>query len=120
MAVARIVTFDATGRGQRRFEILYAALLLGAPKGARGLETIRREARVLDALDAISTPVDVPTTTGAPVPPRSVKPDAELVLAQPDFEILARYLDAVEWTPAASRDVIDAADWFNAAPRGEP
>jgi hypothetical protein len=115
--MTRVVTFDANSRGQRRFEILYAAILLGAPKGPRGLETIRREARVLDALDAISTPVDAPTA--GPVPPRSVTPDATLVLAQPDFEILARYLEAVEWTPAASRDVIDAADWLSAATRGD-
>jgi hypothetical protein len=117
MALARVVTFERNGRGQRRFEILYAALLLGAPKGARGLETIRREARVLDALDAISAPVD--GAAPGPVPPRSVTPDAELVLAQPDFELLTRYLDAVEWTPAASRDVVDAADWLSAASRGE-
>jgi hypothetical protein len=118
MAFARVVTFEVNGRGQRRFEILYAAILLGAPKGARGLETIRREARVLDALEAISTLVDVPNATG-PVPPRSVQPDAELVLAQPEFELLVRYLDAVEWTPAASRDVIDTADWLSAATRGD-
>jgi hypothetical protein len=117
MAFARVVTFEANGRGQRRFEILYAAILLGAPKGARGLETIRREARVLDALDAISTPADDPAT--GPIPARHVTPDADLVLAQPEFELLARYLDAVEWTPAASRDVVDAADWFSAATRGD-
>jgi hypothetical protein len=119
MAVQRVVTFETNGRSQRRFEILYAAVLLGAPKGARGLETIRREARVLDALDAISTPVDVDGAATGPIPPRHVTPDAALVLAQPEFEILARYLDAVEWTPAASRDVVDAADWLSAASRGE-
>jgi hypothetical protein len=118
MAFARVVTFDGNGRGQRRFDILYAAMLLGAPKGTRGLDTIRREARVLDALDAISTPVDVAAAPG-PIPQRHVTPDATLVLAQPEFELLARYLEAVEWAPFASRDVVDAADWLSAAPRGD-
>jgi hypothetical protein len=117
--MTRVVTFDGNGRSQKRFDILYAALLLGAPKGARGLDTIRREARVLDALDAISTPVD---TAAGPVPARHLKFDnAELVLClqQPEFELLTRYLEAVEWAPAAARDVVDAADWLSAATRGD-
>jgi hypothetical protein len=113
VAFARVLTFDANGRGQRRFEIVYAAILLGAPKGARGLETIRREARILDALDAIST-ADGAAGPG-PIPARQVTPGARLVLAQPECELVGRYLEAVEWAPAASRDVIDAADWVSAA-----
>jgi len=115
--MTRVVTFDGNGRSQRRFEILYAAILLGAPKGARGLDTIRREARVLDALDAISTPDD--DAPPAPVPARHLTADAELRLAQPEFDLLTRYLDAVEWAPAAARDVVDAADWLSAATRGD-
>lgn len=119
MAFARVVNFDGNGRGQKRFEILYAAILLGAPKGARGLETVRREARILDALDAISTAADAASASGLP-PLRHVQPGARLALAQPDFELLGRYLEAVEWTPAASRDVIDAADWWSAAAHEDP
>jgi hypothetical protein len=109
------LTFDSNGRGQRRFEIVYAAILLGAPKGARGLEAIRREARILDALDAVSVAdADAVPPAGA-VPARRVTPGARLVLAQPEFELVGRYLEAVEWAPVASRDVIDAADWVSAA-----
>lgn len=117
MAFARVLTFDGNGRGQRRFEIVYAAILLGAPKGARGLEAIRREARILDALDAISLGDSV--TGSAPVPARIVNPGARLVLAQPELDLVGRYLEAVEWAPVASRDVIDAADWVSAAATSE-
>jgi hypothetical protein len=114
VAFARVLTFDSNGRGQKRFEIVYAAILLGAPKGARGLEAIRREARILDALDAISVGDGQAGATG-PIPARRVTQGARLVLAQPEYELVGRYLEAVEWTPAASRDVIDAADWVSAA-----
>jgi hypothetical protein len=112
VAFARVLTFDSNRRGQSRFAILYAAVLLGAPKGARGLETIRREARILDALDAIS---DADAAAPGPVPARQVHPGARLVLTQPELELVGRYLEAVEWAPVASRDVIDAADWVSAA-----
>ena len=118
MAVARVITFDRNGRGQRRFEIFYAAILLGAPKAGRGLEVLRREARILDALDAISTAVD--GAAPGPVPPRHVTPAARLVLAQPEYDLLARYLEGVEWAPAASRDVVDAFDWLSAAATEDP
>jgi hypothetical protein len=113
VAFARVLTFDSNGHGQQRFMIVYAAILLGAPKGARGLEVIRREARILDALDAISV-ADAAAGPG-PVPARHVIPDARLTLSQPEFELVGRYLEAVEWTPAASRDVIDTVDWVSAA-----
>lgn len=112
MPLARVIQFEDL-KSQKRFEILYAALLLGAPKGGRGLEVLRREARILDALDAISTPD--PTAPAGPMPGRKVIAGRPLVLAQPELELLARYLEAVEWTPAASRDVVDAADWLSAA-----
>lgn len=119
MAITRILVFD-NGRSQKRFEVCYAAILLGAPKGAgRGLEALRREARILDALEGAST-VDPQAPPGAALPARIVTPGARLALAQPELELLARYLEAVEWAPVASRDVVDAADWLSAAAHEDP
>ncbi len=55
----RVLNFDpANGRSAKRFEMcLNAVLNAGDQKGTRDRETIRKEARLLDALDAISEPI---------------------------------------------------------------
>lgn len=113
--LVRVIAFDDDRRNQRRFDLYYAAVLLGAPKGPRGLEVIRREARILDALDAISDPS--PDAVGpGDVPRRVVQAGRALLLPQPECDLLTKYLDTAEWVPAVSRDVVDAADWLSAAP----
>lgn len=115
--LVRVIAFDDDRRNQRRFEIYYAAVLLGAPKGARGLEVIRREARVLDALDAISDLGTTPAPAAAgDVPRRLVQRGRALLLSQPEFDLLCTYLAGAEWVPLVARDVVDAADWLSAAP----
>jgi hypothetical protein len=113
--LVRVVAFDDSARNQRRFDLYYAAILLGAPKGVRGLEVIRREARVLDALDAISDPLTADAGPGD-VARRHVQAGRALLLSQPEFDLLTQYLAGAEWIPIVSRDVVDAADWLSAAP----
>lgn len=122
MPLVRVVAFEDVGRSQKRFELCYAAILLGAPKGApRGMDVLRREARLLDALDAISAPDPQAAPLADDVPRRLVMVPTSLALLQPDFDLLSKYLEAVAWAPIVARAVVDAADWLAAAPaRDDP
>jgi hypothetical protein len=112
----RVVSFkaDAT-KNQKRLELCYAAVVLGAPQAARGIDVIRREARLLDALDAISTPDTEGALMVNGLPKRSPQVDAVLTLDQPDWELLRRYVENTPWSPMAARDVVDVVDWLGAA-----
>lgn len=112
----RIITFKSGEvKSQKRFELLYGAMLLGGQQpGARGgIEVLRREARILDALDAISTPESGNEET------RSVVIDSVLSLQQPDFELLKKRLEEAPWLPKIARNVVDAVDWLGTAAEKE-
>jgi len=118
----RVVTFK-TGetKNQHRFEVLYGAIVAGGqtPSRGSGIEVLRKEARILDALDAISDPPTSssqtrPLPNGEPT--RAVQNGCELVLAQPEHELLKKRLEEGLWSPRAARDVVDCIDWFSAAP----
>lgn len=114
----RVLTFDDTPRSQKRFELLYGAILVGGADGQRkgGIETIRREARILDALDARSVVNDDPKAPPFPSnePARLVQTGA-LTLEQADFEILLQRMKDTPWLPKIARDVVDTVDWLTTA-----
>lgn len=115
--MTRILTFDGE-KGARRFELLRLALLsAGDGKGERTRETIRKEARLLNALDTVSEPSPTETDTEA----RALIAGSETIaaitvtLAQDDFELLTKYGDTTPWVPRAARDAVDLQDWLSAA-----
>lgn len=117
----RVLTFDDSARSQKRFELLYSAILMGGSDGQRkgGIEMIRREARMLDALDAGSVLNDDPKAAPFPSnePPRLVRPGA-VKLDQPDFDVLLQRVKDTPWLPKFARDVVNTVDWLTAAPEG--
>jgi hypothetical protein len=83
----------------------------GDGKGERTPVTIRKEARLQDALEPISDP----PSNGGPST-RTLKPDgATITVSQEDFELLQQYSEKTPWNPAASRDVCDLWDWLSTA-----
>ncbi len=105
----RTITFGDEAKSQQRFELFQAAILNGGAAGQRGgIEILRREAKLLDAFDAISDPA-------GDEKPRRVRDGAQLVLEQADFDVLKKRMEEAPWAPAASRGVIDALDWLSAA-----
>lgn len=106
----RRLTFIDDARGAYLFKRMYEGMLLGGGQGARGIDAIRREARILDALDAISDPEDTPRG-----PERTVKPDAVLELDQVDFAVLESHVAKAPWLPVAARQIVDLVDWLSAA-----
>ena len=115
MTVIRILDFDGE-RGAQRFLLLRTALLqAGDGKGERSAPTIRKEARLLDALDAISDPTG-PSSNGGD-PDRILREACNLEISQEDFELLQQYAEKTPWTPRAARQAVDLWDWLSAAER---
>lgn len=117
----RVVTFKTgdEAKNQQRFELLYSAILAGGstPSRGSGIDMLRKEARLLDALDAISDEDGAKTTRPLPTGDhaRLVRTDAELVLSQPEHELLKKRLEDGPWSPGAARAVVDCADWLGSA-----
>lgn len=119
--MTRVLTFTGD-KAEMRFQMLRTAILTGGDgKGERTRAILRKEARLLDALDAISDPPasDVPdhearvlNTTGGR--------GTTITLTQEDFDLLSTYVDKTPWTPRASRDAVDVQDWLSAAEKVEP
>jgi hypothetical protein len=107
---------DFTGlKGAKRFELIRLALLsAGDGKGERTRETLRKEARLLDALDTVSRAVKSETDPDARQ--LDILLDAPTVtIAQDDFDLLSQYVDKTPWIPRAARDAVDCQDWLSAA-----
>ena len=107
----RRLEFDDTEKSQQRFKRLYEGLLSGGGE-RKNIEVIRREARVLDALDAVSDPEE--TAHGLQ---RAVRPGAVVELDQADFALLEQYVSNTSWLPVVSRQIVDLVDWMSAAQR---
>lgn len=112
--MTRVLDF-AGARGPKRFELLRTALLsAGDGKGERVRERIRKEARLLDALDSVSDPTPI---DGDP-DRRSLKPDGgKAVINQDDCDLLLTYVDTTPWVPRVARDAVDLQDWLTASER---
>lgn len=108
----RVLKFDGE-KGQQRFAMCRVAILsAGDGKGERNRETLRKEARLLDAFDAISDPAKAEGDPDA----RTLKPETvSISVSQEDHALLLKYLDATPWLPRASRDAVDVQDWADSA-----
>lgn len=110
--MTRVLIFDGP-KAATRFVLCRTAILNGGDgKGDRSRETIRKEARLLDALDAISTPEPTPEDPSARALLHVIN---TVTLSQDDFALLVTYLDACPWFPKAARDAVDVQDWVSAA-----
>lgn len=129
----RILIFDtADPLSEKRFQMCRTAIFVaGDRQGKRDRETIRKEARLLDALDGISEPD--PRETVKPVCPSCGNPldgrlAAQLVDTEPrrliggrvalsadDHTLLTKYLDTAPWLPASARAARDVQDFADAA-----
>ncbi len=116
----RILEFTGP-RAPKRFQLLWTSLLAGgSTNGDGGRErtpaVIRKEARLQDALEAISDEV----AAGVNEPDRALRIQGGTVtLAQEDFDLLHQYTEKTPWMPRVSRDVVDLWDWLSAAAKQE-
>lgn len=106
MKIRRLV-FDESESDRWMFPLLYSGFLNGGNSpNAKGMEVLRREARILDKLEAISVDEG---------PERVLKSGPqEVTLEQPEYELLKRYFENTPWTTAVSRKVVNISDWLSA------
>lgn len=102
---------DFTGeKGAKRFDLLRTALLnAGDGKGDRTRDRIRKEARLLDALDTVSVAADADGRT------LNLVGDQAVTIGQDDFDLLTQYVDTTPWVPRVARDAVDLQDWLSAS-----
>jgi hypothetical protein len=103
----RILKF-ASDEEREMFPMLYAGFMNGGngPQ-AKGMEVTRREVRILDKLDAVSEDNEVGD--------RVLKSGShDVVLEQPEFELLKRYFENTPWTTKVARQVVNISDWLAA------
>jgi hypothetical protein len=113
--MTRVLVFDGV-KAAKRFELCRIAVLAGGDgKGERTRDVIRKEARLLDALDAVSTPAPTPEDPAA----RAVVIPQTVSISQDDYQLLEKYLDTCPWLPRTARDAVDVQDWISAAEKIE-
>ena len=126
----RLIEFDGTNeRDKADVGMIYEAFLnRGAPSrdARQSKEDHRSEARIKRALDTITTPRELehqvaPAPGALDVRPRMLKSGKQrLVLAQPDFARLLRYVEECQWMPHVVDRAVDLADRLDAAEKIEP
>lgn len=100
---------------QAKFAMIYRGFLEGGNRlqhgrGPKPIETYRTEARLLDKLEAISEQVE-----GTPI--RMISGARELVLTEPEFDIVKSYFMATDWVVAVSREFVNTVDWLTGIPQ---
>ena len=112
----RVLTFDDTDDGNRRFQLVWDGFRLGTfsqkPED-RTPDVMRTEWQIRKALKTISTNGSV----DGDVDHRDLQTGGGSVeLEQPQIKLLTKYGWAVQWRPHILEDAIDALDWADAAP----
>jgi hypothetical protein len=109
----RILTLNST----QDFNLLYQGFTVGGnSQQSKTMQVVRREAKILDKLEAISQPVLPASVYPSGEPVRELRDAAAtLRLTAEEHELLKKYFDAVPWTTQASRFVVKMADRIEAA-----
>jgi len=117
---ARIVEFSDTEESREHFALIYQGFLSGGNgPGAKPMDVIRREATILDKMEAISYE-EMDQESNQPTGKRLLHPgEQRLSLSQPEYELLKRYFENTPWTTKVSRKVVEISDWLSAIPLGE-
>lgn len=115
--MTRVLDFSGP-KSTVRFELCYIAILgAGDQKGLRDRATIRKEARLLDALDSISRELGTLSEIGSPRALSSF--GGRIQIQEEDHALLVQYADKTPWTPKVSRQAVDVQDFLSSAEKVE-
>ena len=106
-------------RAAKRFEFCLTAVLSGGNgKEERSRIILRKEARLLDAFDSISTEIvnQENSIAGQGTATRVLSGLSNtVILQQEDFDLLIHYVDITPWVSRVAREAVDVMDWLSAA-----
>lgn len=119
-AQVRKLTFADTDEAREDFALLYQGFVTGGSGGGerKTMETTRREAKLLDKLEEVSEEFggasSVCDTCGQRINVKRVTKSGpqEIVIDQPEYEMLKKYFEATPWTVRISRRVVNISDWL--------
>lgn len=107
---------DTNETDQERFSLIYQGFLMGGNSPQKGMEVIRREAKILDKLEEISGPEEGSTCDSCGIaknPSQKLHLGAQyLRLEQPEMTLLTKYIEQTPWNTRSSRKVRDLVDWL--------
>lgn len=119
MAMVRRIEFNDADdlTNKHRFYLMYQGFVTGGQSDVReppkGMVIVRREAKLLEKLEGISEPEI--GAEGQPTGYRVLTGNL-LILEQPEYELLKKYLDRAPWAAMAARKIIDLWDWLDSIP----
>jgi hypothetical protein len=103
----------------RHFEVYWHAYLNGQRKVEEGFEERRRDARIKQALEAISDAPEAEKPNVRVLQGALVGAELQLTLDQPDHAKLCAYIESCAgWNPLLIDTVVDALDALQAADKG--
>jgi hypothetical protein len=118
----RVFEFADTEEGRERLSMLYFGFVSGGnqPGTPKGMEVIRREARILDKFAEISESsvtkqIDRPDTYEQVMHPGPQK----FALEEVEYELLRKYFERAGWNVSAARKVVDISEWMSSIPQTE-
>ena len=120
--LARVI-FSNDLTGHQRFETLYEGFVIGgdSKQGAPGMVILRRESKILDKFESISTSRQLVTPNGIRET-RALKAGDDLSIDfDPDeFDLIKKYFELCPWNTSAARRTAAVFDWFSATPLIDP
>lgn len=101
----RMIRFSGSDRDNSRFRRLYEAMA-SAQVSVRKMDVMRSEARIFGILDSISEPLDGQRQL------RGINGPHDIMIEQPDFDLMVSYLELTPWTTIGAKEVPDLADFL--------
>lgn len=121
----RVLVFEGNEQGATRFQFLYTGLLRGTPQGGlRGLEQMRRAAKILEKLEAVSEVVRHPADQNrvlyygdtGDVVRQLIESGGQVELADEEFDMLRSHFENAPQTAGAAKAYVDTADFLSTSP----
>lgn len=111
------LVFENTDEARERFELLYSGFVNGGAQGQRGgIETMRREAKILDKLESVSELHEGRACgeCGQLIAGKQRLNDGEQEVSfdQPELALVKKHIENCPWTTRMSRKIVDLIDWL--------
>ena len=117
MMVRRIEFDPSNEQSRERFYILYQGFVIAGHadprEGPKGMVVVRKEATILRKMQGISEPE---LNSDGSLTGWRVLTGSLMVLEQPEYELLKKYVDRGGWASVASPKIVDTYDWLDAIP----
>ena len=115
----RVLIFEGE-KAARRYTYIYEGFVIGGQRDEKkSFDVVRKEAKILDKLQAAGVVQDGDGIPGLGDKYTLNPESSPVVLTQPEHDLVKARLEATPWRTHLAPQVVDAVDWFCAAPQEE-